>query len=83
MPVILPDSFIKQVNQILFNFIWGFKWEKIGRSQLCCDIEEGGVKMTDITQHILALQFKGVVRLFDNNYAPTWKTPENLCLTQN
>ena len=66
--VILPDSFIKQVNQILFKFIWGSKWEKIGRSQLCCDIEEGGAKMIDIKQHILAPQFKEVVRLFDNNY---------------
>ena len=29
--VILPDSFIKQVNQVLFKFIWGSKWEKIGK----------------------------------------------------
>ena len=39
--------------------------------------------MIDIKQHILALQFKGVVRLFDNNYASAWKTLENLCLTEN
>ena len=82
-PVILPDSFIKQVNQILCKFIWGSKWEKIGRSQLCCDIEEGGARMIDIKQHILAPQFKGVVRLFDNNYTSAWKTLENLCLTKN
>ena len=31
LPVILPDSFIKQVNQVLFKFIWGSKWEKIGK----------------------------------------------------
>ena len=52
LPVMLPDSFIKQVNQILFKFIWASKWEKIRRSQLCCDIEEGGVKMIDSKQHI-------------------------------
>ena len=83
LPAISPDSFIKQVNQILFKFIWGFKWEKIGRSQLCCDIEEGGAKRIDIKQHSLALQFKGVIRLFNNNYASAWKTLENLFLTEN
>ena len=82
LPVMLPESFIKQVNQILFQFIWGSKWEKIGRSQLCCDIEEEGAKMMDIKQHILALQFKGVVRLFDNNYTSARKTLENLCLAE-
>ena len=30
--------------------------------------------MIDIKQHILALQFNGVVRLFDNNYTSAWKT---------
>ena len=39
--------------------------------------------MIDIKQHVLALQFKGVVRLFDNNYTSVWKTLENLCLTEN
>ena len=39
--------------------------------------------MINIKQHILALQFKGVVRLFDNNYASAWKTLENLFLTEN
>ena len=39
--------------------------------------------MIDIKQHILAVQFKGVVRLFDNNYASAGKTLENQCLTEN
>ena len=39
--------------------------------------------MIDIKQHISALQFKGVARLFNNNYASAWKTLENLCLTEN
>ena len=30
LPVVLPDTFIKQVNQTLFKFIWGSKWEKFG-----------------------------------------------------
>ena len=39
--------------------------------------------MINSKQHILALKFKGVVGLFDNNYKSAWKTLENLCLTEN
>ena len=32
---------------------------------------------------IFALQFKGVVKLFVNNYSSAWKTLENLCFEEN
>ena len=51
LPMILPDSYIKKINQVLFKFIWGSKWEKIGRSQLCCDIAGEGAEMIDIKHH--------------------------------
>ena len=38
LPMILPDSCIKNINQVLFKFIWGSKWEKVGWWQLYCDI---------------------------------------------
>ena len=38
LPVILPDSCIKNINQVLLKFIWGSKWEKVGWWQLCCNI---------------------------------------------
>ena len=40
LPIQLPEKFVKQLNRVLCTFIWGSKWEKIGRSQLCCSIEE-------------------------------------------
>ena len=30
LPMILPDSYIKNINQVLFKFIWESKWEKVG-----------------------------------------------------
>ena len=51
LPIQLPEKFVKQLNRVLFTFIWGSKWEKIGRSQLCCSIEEGGAKMIDVKQY--------------------------------
>ena len=29
LPVTLPESFIKELNQIMYKFIWGSKWEKL------------------------------------------------------
>ena len=80
LPFCLPDAFIKDLNQVMFRFIWGSKWEKIGRSQLCCEIEQRGAKMIDIKQYILALKFKWVNRLIDKSYTANWKLVENLCI---
>ena len=35
LPIFLPDNFVNELNQILFRFIWGSKWEKISRLKLC------------------------------------------------
>ena len=85
LPVIalLPDSHIKKINQVLFKFIWESKWKKIGGSQLCCDIVDRGAKMNDIKQNMLALQFKEVVKSFEENNTAAWKTLENLCIDEN
>ena len=39
--------------------------------------------MIDIKQHMLRLQFKEVVKLFDQNYTAAWKTSENSCIDEN
>ena len=71
------------MNRVLFTFIWSLKWEKIGRSQLCCSIEEGGAKMIDVKQYLTALKFKWISRIFDENFVADWKTIENFCLKEN
>ena len=54
----LPENFVKQLNRVLFTFIWGSKREKIGISQLCYSIEEGEAEMIDVKQYLTALKFK-------------------------
>ena len=70
----LPEKFFKQLNQVLFTFIWGSKWKKIGRSQLCCSIKEGGAKMIDVKQYLTALKFKWIFKIFNENFVADWKT---------
>ena len=83
LPVTLPESFIKELNQIMYKFIWGSKWEKVGRSQLCCDVKEGGGKMIDIKQYVLSLRHNFIFKLFDNNYQSSWKSLEHRCIDEN
>ena len=79
----LPEISIKELNQIMYKFIWGSKWEKIGRSQLCCDVKEEGGKMIDIRQYVLSLRFNFIFKLFDNNYQSSWKSLKSQCIDEN
>ena len=79
----LPEISIKELNQIMYKFIWGSKWEKIGRSQLCCDVKEEGGKMIDIKQYVLSLRFNFIFKLFDNNYQSSWKSLKSRCIDEN
>ena len=58
---LMPQSFIKQLNKVKFRFISGFKWKKISKSKLCCNIEDGKAKIIDVKQYLPALKFKWIV----------------------
>ena len=83
LPIFLPDSFVNELNQILFRFIWGSKWEKISRLKLCCNIKEVGANMIDIKCHMLSIKLKWIQKLFDSNYVSAWKYIEKMCLKEN
>ena len=67
----------------MYNFSWDTKWEKIGRSQLCCNVKEEGGKMIDINQYILSLTFNFIFTQFDNNYQSSWRSLENRFIDKN
>ena len=83
LPIQLPKKFVKQLNRVLFTFVWDSKWEKIERSQLCCSIVEGGAKMIHVKQYLTALKFKWIFTIFNENFVADWKTIENICLKEN
>ena len=54
----LPDpeeSFLKELNKLLYNFLWNGKNDKI-RSGVCQTYEAGGLKMVDIKSFLAALK---------------------------
>ena len=61
----IPDYIIKQLNTIIFSFIWDNK-ERIKRKTLIGKIENGGAGMTDIESHFNALKASWVNRIKNN-----------------
>ena len=66
----LPDpdvNFLKELNTLLFSFLWGGKTDKIKRSGMCQGYEVGGLKMVDVKSFVSALKISWHRRiLFDN-----------------
>ena len=49
----IPNELVKEVNSILYNFIWNGK-DKVKLCALISDIDKGGLKMLDIESMISA-----------------------------
>ena len=71
---VIPTSkeLIKDVNSILYSFIWNGK-DKEKRHALISDIEVGGLKMLDIDSMISAKRIT-CLKKFLEDYQSTWKT---------
>ena len=66
-----PSNIIKQVNHIIFSFLWKGK-DKTTRLSAINTLEEDGIKMIDIESMIKALRLAWLKRIFNNNNS-TWK----------
>ena len=63
-----PDIFyIKDLNEMFFQFIWSNKPEKISRRILTLDYKRGGIKMVDLDNFITALKVTWLRRVYRNN----------------
>ena len=61
----IPNTLLSRINKILFEFLWG-KHDKIKRSVLCNDIQNGGLKMVNITNFFHSLKAAWVHRFISN-----------------
>lgn len=67
-----PDSFIKQIERIIFNFIWSGKPDKVKRSTLIATIPNGGLNALHISSFINSLKCTWVKRYITDNTG-SWK----------
>jgi hypothetical protein len=75
----VPDAIIKELNQIGFNFIWHGKKDKVKRTAVIADYEEGGVKMMDVECFIRAQKVMWVKRLTKTEEG-SWKIYPHMLL---
>ena len=67
----VSEDLIKDVNKLLYGFIWRGN-DKIKRSALINDIENGGLKMLDIQSMILSQRIITLKRYIEE-YSNPWK----------
>ena len=67
----LSSEFIKEINKEFYSFIWKGK-DKIKRSALINDIEDGGLKMLDLESMIFAQRII-CLKKYTEKYKSPWK----------
>lgn len=58
-------DFIKDINKILYNFVWKGK-DKVKRVSLINDINDGSLKMSHIESMIDTQKIKGIQKFLDD-----------------
>ena len=71
----LPSSqtYLKDIQLLLYNFLWDGRGDKIKRSEMINDYENGGLKMLVLQTFNCALKAKWVQKYLDHNNQSKWK----------
>ena len=67
--VSLPTSekFLKEINKLIFDYLWAGKPEKISRQNIIKDYQRGGLKMIDIPKFEKSLKIGWLKRITSQN----------------
>ena len=73
---------IKEINDLLYKFLWDGKGDKIKRTIVINDYQEGGIKMLDIKSFNFALKATWIPKYLDVNNKVKWKIVFKYCLSR-
>ena len=80
----IPEYVVKDVNSLLYHFLWGNKCEKVKRDIVNQEYEFGGLKMCNFNMCIKAAKIKWIKAYLDPTVSAVWKGVfEYLCNKQN
>ena len=68
-----PKGLLKDINSLLYEFLWEGKGDKVKRTQIINKYDEGGLKMVDIESFSKALKAKWVVNYLNGDTHGKWK----------
>ena len=65
------EKIIKEINQILFSFVWGSARNPLQRKRLCQSLESNGLEMIDLRSYLNSLKLSWI-RRFVSGKNRTW-----------
>ena len=66
---IIPEKFFKEIDTLLWSFLWNSKQPLVSRNTMYLDKEMGGVNMPNLRNILLSKQIKIVYNILESNYA--------------
>ena len=73
-------DFLKKFNNIIYNFMWDGKPDKISRQQLTRQIQDGGLKMINMTIFIKSLKLTWIRRILRSEITTPWVSLANIII---
>ena len=64
---------LHEVNNLLYDFLWGRKGDKVKRTIMINDYERGGLKMLDLKTFNKVLKISWIQKYFDPKNKSKWK----------
>ena len=61
---------IKSLTDLIYDFLWDGKPDKVSRKQICKEYLEGGLKMIDINKFLKSLKSTWIRHLLKDSDAP-------------
>ena len=65
---------LKEINDLLYKFLWDGKRDKIKRSEMIADYGDGGQKVLDIMAFNMSLKIAWIVKYISDDCKSKWKT---------
>ena len=67
--LIIPEKFFKEIDSLLWSFLWTSKQPLVSRNAKYLDKEMGGVNLTNLGNILISKQIKVVYNILESNYA--------------
>ena len=65
---------LKEVNDLMFKFLWDNKGNKIKRTDMIADYQDGGLKMLDIIEFNEVLKITWILKYISDDCQAKWKS---------
>ena len=71
--ILMPQNVIKQINTLLYTFLWNGKRDKVKRKVICMKYNFGGLKMVDLNTLFQSFLLKWILHYFSVPESSKWK----------